>query len=338
MVAYHRRKRIIHKHEFTSTFIFLHENHSSADGLADEVMATIAPTNLGDLLEGARTSVLNAPFIIDEEIQGSSTSDSDGLGCESRWFMTMDPIGTDDTATLLGWKQLSCSMLKVGQIIEWEAGLVGRENVFVLGFGMGFAVGAAYVLQMDDPIGGLLGVYPLMPFHGDLKSLALCGETTTPREQMRRPYAMKMGEKEGDECSDGELLSGFSTPTICCSGDDDSVTSEAMLKRVAGFFSHLVSRGEPPVNKRVYEHADCSTPVILVHGADDDVIHLSYAKEALETFRKLGFDASLRVIDGQDHELSHEMIGILLNEFMMRDLGNAQLRESIGGHLLGGWL
>lgn len=266
----------------TSSFVLLHDNHSSAAELRSEIETALKPVRIKKLLEGVRFVVPDAPFIVRREIADSASEDdgkSDGSEAEFRWFTAIHAVGADDGATLHRWKQLSVSMGGIDEIVQWEAAAVGRENVFIMGFGMGFAAAVAYVLQMEDPIGGLLGVYPWMPFHEDLKSVALHGETVMMRERMRRQYDKRKKKDEEEEEEEGssdddEFSSGSSTPTLCAD-DADATTSEAMLKRVMGFFNHLASRGEPPVYKRVCERIDTCTPVILVHGVDDEDVNVS---------------------------------------------------------------
>ncbi|KAL7798567.1 Alpha/Beta hydrolase protein [Trichoderma ceciliae] len=320
----------------TSSFILLHENDASAAELGGAIVTALTPARIGDLLAGSRLAAPDAPFVLRKEIRNSATKTMEG---GFHWVPSRSLGDADDSATPPGWRQLAFSMNKIGYIIEQEAQVVGRENVFLLGFGGGFAAAAAYVLQMEDAIGGFLGIHPWLPFHGDLKSLALYGETMRPREQMSHPYGFPEGDdgNDDDDEDEEEPHSGASTPTLCAV-DGGATTSEAMLQRVAGCLNHLVSKGKLPASKRVYERVDSSTPVILVHGADDQDVDLSSAKETLETLRKLGFNASLKVMDGHGHTLSRHMLGALFDEFMMRRLGNEWVRESIGEHLQGGWL
>ncbi|KAM0260393.1 hypothetical protein ACHAQJ_002794 [Trichoderma viride] len=309
----------------TTSFILLHENNSSGREVSHAFKAGLQPVDIRGLLVDTHFFAPNAPFTTCEW-------HPDRKRRQYCWFTPTNLGDANDTAALYQWKQLSFSMNTLRRVIEQESRVVGRENVYVLGFGTGFAVAATYILQAEEPIGGLLGIRPWLPFHGDLKSIALYGKTVTALDQMPNQGGYGSGAND-------EPLSGASTPTLRADDDDaGATTSEAMLKRVAGFLDYLVLTGFPPMDRRILEHVDSSTPVILVHDMDDRRVGLVHAKEALETLRKFGFNASLDIMEGQGQgkALTREMFGNMLNEFMERGLGNDVLRAGIAEGLQSG--
>ncbi|TFB05159.1 hypothetical protein CCMA1212_002694 [Trichoderma ghanense] len=232
----------------------------------------------------------------------------------------------------------------IDEVVTEECARVGRENVFLVGVGMGFAVAATYVMQMEDGMGGLLGACGWLPFHEELKRVGVYGEVVGLSGgcfggKRRDDKGGEDQEEEDDDEDEGDVFaSGYSTPTLCEEHDNQATTSSLMLKRIKAFFEHILLRGTPPTHPRICNRIDSSTPVVLVHGADDQEVSFTYAKEAQETLRHFGFDATLRVVEGETHEVSRGLMGELMDGLMGRGMGNGDVRGAVGEMLLGGWL
>ncbi|KAH0494040.1 hypothetical protein TgHK011_000675 [Trichoderma gracile] len=335
----------------TSSFIFLHDSNSSATHLSAQLTHALKPRSIKDIF-GPRTNILflNAPiktFLPTPPPTPSSQTQEEPQQQQYTWLSTLHHKGADDvssTATT-SWSELSICMNQLDEAVMEESKRVGgRENVFLVGVGMGFAVAATYVLQMEERVGGLLGMGGWLPFHERLKRVGVYGEVVGLDNLSERHFEMKRRD-EGDEDDVDEeeeeedvFGSGYSTPTLCEEHTEQADTSELMLKRIKGFLEYVLLRGKPPMHPRVCNRIDSSTPVVLVHGAEDEEVSFTYAKEAQETLRHLGFDVTLRVVEGETHKLSRELIGDLMDVFMVRGLGNEDVRGAVGEMLLGGWL
>ncbi|PTB67247.1 hypothetical protein BBK36DRAFT_1116364 [Trichoderma citrinoviride] len=341
-----------------SSFIFLHDKDSSSTQLAEQVARALNPKSIADTL-GPRTKMLflDAPIQTSvhpvslptplpphqeqqQETQGEEEEEQQQQ--QYTWFSTTTTtthsVGADDDAAT-SWKELSISLTQLDEAVTQESERFGKENVFLVGVGMGFAVAAAYVMQMEERIGGLLGVSGWLAFHEEVKSVAVYGDVSSCGllSGGELEDGAKGNEEEGDE--DDVLGSGYSTPTLCEEeSHDQAQSSSLLLKRAKAFLSYILLRGKPPALPRLCNLIDASTPVLLVHGAENQRVRFTHAKEAQETLRHFGFEVTLRVLEGETHELSRRLMGELMDGFMGRGLGNEDVRGSVGEMLLGGWL
>ncbi|PNP53737.1 hypothetical protein THARTR1_05861 [Trichoderma harzianum] len=290
---------------------------SSGRKLLYEIEQATKPNTLARILKHARYVMFDLPFCDPLETAGINQGAFYDPTLASRWFWTDNPIGADETATESQWKDLGICINGIRNVVWQEASIVGRENVFLVGFGIGFAVATAFVLQMEEPIGGLLGVYPVMPFHVDLKYIALDGQT---KAVVNSWSDMSVEDGTNSEASAGTLDIDH--------GDDQ--THQARRARVMGFFQYLASRWEAPAHKRYCDRLDASTPVVLLHGMDDEQIPFTYGKEAAQTFWNLGYNATLDLKKGEGHGLSRNMIGELFHNFMKHKMGNQEVRAQLG--------
>ncbi|KAK4074709.1 uncharacterized protein Triagg1_4858 [Trichoderma aggressivum f. europaeum] len=301
-----------------ASFIFLPDTRSSGTKLLYEIQQAFKPKTLADILGPARSVMLDPPFY-DPREPGKFYDPA----LARRWFFTDNPIGADETATESQWKNLSCCISEIKVKVWQEANIVGRENVFLVGFGIGFAVATAFLLQMEEPIGGLFGVYPVMPFHVDLKYIALDGQT---KAVVNSWPTMSDEDETRSEASAGTLDFDH--------GNEQ--THEARRARVMGFFQYVASFWEAPTQKRYCDRLDASTPVILLHGMDDEQIPFTYAKEAAQTFWNLGYKATLDYKEGEGHGLSRNMIGEIIHHFMKHGMGKEEVRAHFANLLWDG--
>ncbi|KAL7961539.1 hypothetical protein V8C34DRAFT_301994 [Trichoderma compactum] len=291
----------------TASFIFLPDMRSSGRKLLYEIEQATKPNTLASILDYARYVMCDLPFSDPLETAFHDPT------LANRWFLTDNPIGADETATESQWKALSTCINEIRNVVWAEAMIVGLENVFLVGFGIGFATATAFLLQMEEPIGGLFGVYPVMPFHVDLKYIALDGQTKAVVNSW-----LTISDEDG---TNSEASAG----TLDIDHGNDQ-THQARRARLMGFFEHLACRWEAPAHKRYCDRLDASTPVILLHGMDDEQIPFRYAKEAAQTFLHLGYNVKLDLKEGEGHGLSRNMIGELFHNFMKHGLGNQEAR------------
>lgn len=291
----------------TASFIFLPDMRSSGKKLLYEIEQVMKTNTLASILGHARYVMCDPPFYDSLETAFYDPT------LARRWFLTDNPIGADETATEIQWKALSTCINEIRNKVWAEAMIVGRENVFLVGFGIGFAVATAFLLQMEEPIGGLFGVYPVMPFHVDLKYIALDGQT--------KAVVNSWSTISDEDGTNSEVSVG----TLDIDRGNDQ-THEARRARLMGFFEYLACQWEAPAHKRYCDRLDASTPVILLHGMDDEQIPYMYAKEAAQTFLYLGYNVKLDLMEGQGHRLSRKMIGEIFHSFMKYGLGNEEVR------------
>ncbi|PTB79533.1 hypothetical protein M440DRAFT_1419889 [Trichoderma longibrachiatum ATCC 18648] len=294
--------------EQTSSFIFLHDKNSSSKTLSQNITRALAPRTLTDTL-GPSTNIifLDAPILTslpNTPPRQQRRTQEEPQRCT--WFSADSSSAADATS----WKELSVCMNLLERVVTEESARVGRENVFLVGVGMGFAVAAAAKRRNE--------------------------------EEENKEEDEEEGEEVDGEKGEGEesaFASGYSTPTLCEEQNNDQApTSDLMLRRIKAFLEYILQRGHPPPYARTCDRIDSATPVVLVHGADDEQVSFAHAKEAQETLRHFGFAATLRIVEGETHELSRRLMGELMDGFMSRGLGNGDVRGAVGGMLLGGWL
>ncbi|KAL7803547.1 Alpha/Beta hydrolase protein [Trichoderma aethiopicum] len=349
--------------EQTSSFIFLHDKNSSSTALSQHIAHALAPRTLTDTL-GPSTNILflDAPILTflpntPPRQQQRRTQEEPQ---RRTWFSadSSSAAADDDAPSATSWNELSVCMNLLERAVTQESARVGGENVFLVGVGMGFAVAAAYVMSMEERVGGLLGVGGWLAFQGELKRIGVYGEVLgclgevdagclrvkrriedEQEENKEEDEEEDKEDEEEDEEEESAFASGYSTPTLCEEQNDDQApTSDLMLRRIKAFLEYILQRGHPPPYARTCDRIDSATPVVLVHGADDREISFAHAKEAQETLRHFGFAATLRIVEGETHELSRRLMGELMDGFMSRGLGNGDVRGAAGEMLLGGWL
>ncbi|EHK24786.1 uncharacterized protein TRIVIDRAFT_220226 [Trichoderma virens Gv29-8] len=324
----------------TASFIFLPDMKSSGKILLSEIEQENKPHRLNNILKDVRCIFYDAPYRDPPATaDGMSRRPADDPCAGNYWYTSDDPIGADETATAIQWMQLSYDIKWLEEMVRLEARFVGRENVFIVGFGTGFGIAAATVFQMEERIGGLLGVHPVMPFHVDLKYIALDGQTKavvnawSEMEKKRKEEGGQGEEEMEEDFSDVDGAGSEASARTLCVNDGNDQTHEARLGRLMGLLRYLVDKGEVPTFKRVCDRSDASTPVILLHGMDDKQVHFSYAKDTVQTFWNLGYKAKLDIMEDEGHKLSRMMLRELFTHFVKLGLGNEATRSQIQHHL-----
>ncbi|KKP06299.1 hypothetical protein THAR02_01637 [Trichoderma harzianum] len=303
---------------------------SSGRKLLYEIEQATKPYTLASILGQARYVMCDLPFFDLREPAGTTQGAVYDPAITSRWFLTEDPIGADETATASQWKDLSICINTIKTVVMTEAAIVGRENVFLVGFGIGFAAATAFLMQSEERLGGLLGVHPVIPFYRDFKYIAMEGQTKAVMNAL-----WKMPAKDETSSVEDEANSEASSVTLDGDRGYDRrhvpvQTHEARRARLMGFFQYLATRWEAPTHKKYIDRTDASTPVVLIHGLDDEQISFPHAKLAVQAFWELGYKAKLKIMDGEGHTLTRNMIGELFNRFMMQNLGNEEVRAQLG--------
>ncbi|KAL6832769.1 hypothetical protein V8C40DRAFT_284409 [Trichoderma camerunense] len=312
----------------TASFIFLPDMKSSGRKLLYEIEQATKPYTLASIMGQARYVMCDLPFYDLRETAGTNQGAAHEPVIASRWFLTDNPVGTDETATASQWKDLSICINTIKTVVMTEALIVGRENVFLVGFGIGFAAATAFLMQSEERIGGLLGVHPVIPFYRDFKYIAMEGQTKAVMNAL-----WKMPKKDKTSSEEDEANSEASSVTLDVDGGYAVQTHEARRARLMGFFQHLATQWDAPTHRKYIDRTDASTPVVLIHGLDDEQIHFRHAKLAVQAFWELGYKAKLKIMDGEGHTLTRNLIGELFNRFMMQNLGNEAVRAQLGGLL-----
>lgn len=189
----------------------------------------------------------------------------------------------------------------LGKVVDEEGDKVGRRNVFVGGHGMGCAIGFAVLLYLDAPVGGFFGAAPFMLFADTIDKPA-----TKPAN---KPASVQKQDHV------------FKKPAIPPRAAKDSDLAKAVDPRL--WLSYFQARDDPqqPTGQQPTTTPSPSTPA-----ANKDRLHeivgllRSYSgalgKKALETMQRLGFRASLDLLDVGQHEVTTHMIEKFLIEFL----------------------
>ncbi|KAM6480959.1 hypothetical protein HDV62DRAFT_398260 [Trichoderma sp. SZMC 28011] len=311
----------------TASFIFLPDMKSSGCKLLNEIEQATKPYTLASIMGQARYVMCDLPFYDLRQTAGTNQGAVPDPAMAGRWFLTDNPVGTDETATASQWRDLSVCINTIKTVVMSEALIVGRENVFLVGFGIGFAAATAFLMQCEERLGGLLGVHPVIPFYRDFKYIAMEGQTKAVMNAL-------WNKPKKDETSSEEDEAKSEASSVTLDDADPGVqTLEARRARLMGFFQHLATQWDAPTHKKYIDRTDASTPVVLIHGLDDEQIHFRHTKLAVQAFWELGYKAKLKIMDGEGHALTRNLIGELFNRFMMQDLGNEAVRAQLGGLL-----
>ncbi|KPM34124.1 hypothetical protein AK830_g12451 [Neonectria ditissima] len=345
----------------THTFILLHDCVSSGASLCAQLEAALKPVAIRDILPQVRFVFPNGEHPLPGYPNNlnwfslSQLGDSNRRGLEHEWTMVADAARTLDA------------------LVTEEALEVGWDNVFVGGIGMGAAVGMAFLLQTTTRLGGFFGLGGWMPFVDDLSSIATRGvlDRDVPLAMMLPPAPMMQSDdmetlenlemfpgldpclvatfpqqentQEGEPQTKTELKPGGepetkrpasapAAPKRTPTNNLPQQSGEDRLTRVISFFRSFIST---EADEQSASQTAVDTPVVLVHAVHDSSVPRTHGKEALEIFKKLGFQATLISLDDGDHLVSHAALMEFLTAIMNKEIGTFGLREGIAMLLLG---
>ncbi|KAL4730481.1 hypothetical protein ACLX1H_002517 [Fusarium chlamydosporum] len=92
-----------------------------------------------------------------------------GCGINVTWqnaqwwsFRRLLAIGNEE------WNEVTYAVSRLDATIEKEAAVIGRENIILVGFGEGCAVGLMYLLEANQPLGAFCGYQGYIPLEKDV--------------------------------------------------------------------------------------------------------------------------------------------------------------------------
>ncbi|CAM1506921.1 Fc.00g065620.m01.CDS01 [Cosmosporella sp. VM-42] len=307
----------------THTFILLHDHNSNDALLCQMLKEALSPMVVEDIFPGVKIVLPVGRY--------DDTADL------RTWFLMDDKLREYDcNACEQEWAEMADTGYMVDQIVEREALLVGRENVFVAGLGRGCTIGLSMLLQTEDAIGGFFGIGGFMPYFDDVKSMAFDGFVRYNEEKGRRGEDQRKLHHAESNVEPGQSMDVDAGP-IASSQEGDAETpaaqpakpsgqsSQDRLKRVVDFFRSFTWEdvtAAPKTNA-------VGTPVVLLHAPDDPMVPLSHSKDALKLLRYLGFEAKLVRPGKGEHTVSKDVLEALLVEVLNGKIGDWELRKGV---------
>ncbi|UPK97674.1 hypothetical protein LCI18_008609 [Fusarium solani-melongenae] len=291
-----------------TTFILLHDRGSSGAELQYTLCNALFPNLVSQLAPGARFIFPDGPF-------------SDPKGGRDWYALEYPQLECGEAASLDQWAHVMYAAEQVDMVVEDEAQLISRENIFLGGVGKGCAVAMMTLLEMERPLGGFIGFGGWMPFVRDMKDVATLGMIQTPDP----PFSQKnqhsqggiggMAPGQGNGLIDPRLLSiqngqqqqPFS-PTPLLAQPDQS--TEARHQRVAHFLRHF--EWTEDARFKYEKEFSTATPIVLMHSPNDELVSRSHAKEAQMMLMQLGFHAKL-----EESNTGHTITRGVLDELLI---------------------
>ncbi|KAL2685449.1 hypothetical protein Neosp_006547 [[Neocosmospora] mangrovei] len=295
-----------------STFILLHDRGSSGAEFQRALCSALLPTLISQVAPGTRFIFPDGPF-----------SDRNG---RRDWYRLEDPqLECGETASLDQWRHVMYAAEEVDMVVEDEARLIGRENVFLGGVGKGCAVAMMTLLEMDRPIGGFIGFGGWMPFVRDMRDVATLGKILTPDPPFSQNNQGGIGDMAPGQVNglvDPRMLSiqdnqqqqpfpqaVSSTPVSEL--PDQSV--EARHQRVADFLRQF--EWSEKARDEYKNEFSTATPIVLTHSSNDELVSRSHAKEAQMMLFQLGYHVKLGE-SNSGHTITKEVLDWLISTLL----------------------
>ncbi|KAI8684313.1 Abhydrolase-2 domain-containing protein [Fusarium keratoplasticum] len=295
-----------------TTFILLHDRGSSGAELQHALCIALLPTLVSQVAPGARFIFPDGPFL-------------DPKGGRDWYALEYPQLECGEAASLDQWAHVIYAAEQVDMVVEDEAQLISRKNIFLGGVGKGCAVAMMTLLEMERPLGGLIGFGGWMPFVRDMKDVATLGMIQTPDPPFSQNSQHNQGGiggialGQGNGLIDPRLLSiqngqqqqSFPqavSPTPLLAQPDQSM--EARHQRVAHFLRQFEWTEEARFK---YEREfSTATPIVLMHSPNDELVSRSHAKEAQMMLMQLGFHVKL-----EESNTGHAITRGVLDELLL---------------------
>ncbi|EEU48587.1 uncharacterized protein NECHADRAFT_74881 [Fusarium vanettenii 77-13-4] len=298
-----------------STFILLHDRGSSGAEFQRALCNALLPTLIRQVAPGTRFIFPDGPF-----------SDPNG---GRDWYRLEHPqLECGEAASLDQWRHVMYAAEEVDMVVEDEARLIGRKNVFLGGIGKGCAVAMMTLLEMEKPIGGFIGFGGWMPFVRDMKDVATLGKILTPDPPFSQNNLHSQGGIEdmalgqGNGLVDPRMLSIQNnqqqqpfpqavSPTPVFELPNQSV--EARHQRVAHFLRQF--EWTEHARDKYEKEFSTATPIVLMHSSNDEKVSRSHAKEAQMMLFQLGYHVKLGE-SNTGHTITREVLRWLISTLL----------------------
>lgn len=318
-----------------TTFILLHDRGSSGADLQYALCNALLPTHVTQVVPGAR-------FVFPDGPVASPTGGPD-------WYALEHPhLECAEAASLDQWRHVMYAAEQVDMVVEDEARLIGRENVFLGGVGKGCAVAIMTLLEMEHPIGGFVGFGGWMPFVRDMKDVATLGMIQTPDPPFSQNDQHSRGGNGGMDLSQG---SGLIDPRLLSIQDEPQQQLFSQAVSLSPLFpqpdqspgarhqrvAHFLRQFEWTEAARFKYERELSTatPIALMHSPNDDIVDRSHAKEAQMMLMQLGYHVRLDE-SNTGHMITRGVLGDLISTLLnVLPFSNDALRSDLMNFMMG---
>lgn len=301
--------------EHLFTLILLHEQESNGQTLYESLnQLTQTLPAIQECLTHAKLVLPHGPVSLSSIVKTIPRS----------WITVDSRIDPD----LRMWHQVGPIAKAMGRIVDEEAGLVGRRNVFVGGHGMGCAVGLALLLYLDAPVGGFFGAAPFMLFADTVDRPANPAKRQKTGDHVFKvPEVPRRAAKDADlskvldprlwvlyvqarDTNNNTQPTGQQPTTPSPLPPANNARLYDIVSRLRSYSGDSGKKDIPPYNNAV------ATPIALAHNTHNPHVSVGDARKALETMQRLGFRASLDLLDIGQHEVTTHMLEKFITEFL----------------------
>ncbi|RYO82996.1 hypothetical protein DL766_005551 [Monosporascus sp. MC13-8B] len=252
------------------TIILLHGLGSNGEKFGRELLETGTTSGgrtLPQLLPSAR-------FIFPTSKRRRSSAFKRAL--ITQWFdiaRLPDPAYRQETQL----QGLAESVVELSELLRVEMVSISPENIILGGISQGCAMALSFLLALDHPLGGYIGMCGYLPFQKDIED-AVSDESKAEIDE-DDPFASEDGDI--DPHADQQL-----------SLADPAVKAQAFERDLLCL---------PPLLSRVKETTACSTPVYLGHGDADEKKPYALGEAAARTMRTAGYEVAWKLYPGLGH-------------------------------------
>ncbi|RYO87420.1 hypothetical protein DL764_008857 [Monosporascus ibericus] len=254
----------------THTIILLHGMSSNGEKFGRELLETGRTSGgrtLPQLLPGAR-------FVFPTAKRRRSSAFKRAL--LTQWFDIAhlpDPAYRQETQL----QGLAESALELSELLHLEMASISPQNIILGGISQGCAMALSFLLVLDHPLGGYIGMCGYLPFQKDIED-AVRDDSNAERDE-DDPFAAEDGDF--DPHADQQL-----------SMTDPAVKAKAFERDLLCL---------PPLPSGAKEATACSTPIYLGHGDADEKKPYALGRAAARTMRAAGYEVSWKLYPGLGH-------------------------------------
>ncbi|RYP14231.1 hypothetical protein DL765_006511 [Monosporascus sp. GIB2] len=252
------------------TIILLHGLGSNGEKFGRELLETGTTSGgrtLPQLLPGTR-------FIFPTAKRRRSSTFKRAL--VTQWFdiaRLPDPAYRQETQL----QGLAESVVELSELLRLEMVSISPQNIILGGISQGCAMALSFLLALDHPLGGYIGMCGYLPFQKDIED-AVSDESMAEIDE-DDPFASE--DDDIDPHADQQL----------------SLADPAVKAQV--FERDLLCL--PPLPSRGKETTACSTPVYLGHGDADEKKPYALGEAAARTMHTAGYEVSWKLYPGLGH-------------------------------------
>ncbi|RYP68257.1 hypothetical protein DL771_006759 [Monosporascus sp. 5C6A] len=172
---------------------------------------------------------------------------------------------------------LAESALELSELLSLEVASISPQNIILGGISQGCAMALSFLLALDHPLGGYIGMCGYLPFQKDIED-AVRDESNAQIDE-DDPFAAEGGDAKPHADQQLSLV-------------DPAVKAKAFERDLLCL---------PPLPSRAKETTACSTPIYLGHGDADEKKPYALGEAAARTMRAAGYEVSWKLYPGLGH-------------------------------------